>query len=97
MFKIGDIAIECNLIHTTQYNGEECKIEYGPYQHYFPRLQETLTAYKITPCDGRSVNTPAKCLKKKDDTVSWDEIKKVCGWKPKKIIALGHLIGGSND
>ena len=23
MFKIGDIAIECNLINTTQYNGEE--------------------------------------------------------------------------
>ncbi len=91
MFKIGEIAIQCkSMVSKERINTEVVvtsnlmKLSLRPVGEFW--------GHKFITVDGRECFAPPGYLKKKpkDDpnsTVSWDEVKKVCGWSPKKVTA----------
>jgi len=86
-YKVGEIAILCNLVNQYQENGNEVEIIGGLKHTEFYSIStgqhgEGLR-YRVLENNGKETVVRPEYLKKlppKDDTCSWDE----CEWQPTK-------------
>jgi hypothetical protein len=88
-FKIGEVVILRNTVYFPQYEG--CEVEIIQDIRTITSTQDgkVVDAYEIKILqDDKVLNAQTHQLKRKppnQDTTTWEEFKKVCGFDPSKV------------